>query len=95
MTKLMCPVCGGEMRTDHAMGGNFDVEYDDRGAYYTTWFSEIWECPKGHCFAEDWYFDDEHRDFYEGAIRNKETYWYDPDTGRELKRDDEHQVRLL
>jgi len=93
--KLMCPVCGGEMRNSHTVGLSFDIEDDPQGAFYTEWFAEMWDCPKGCCYAEDWWYDDEHRDFFEGATRNKQTYWYHPDTQKEIKRDIEQMVREM
>lgn len=92
--KLKCPVCGGEMVTEHTIGTSFNIDDDEHGCSSTDWFAVMWDCPKGCSYAEDWYFDEEHRDFYEGATRNKQTYWFNPDTEEEIKRDDEYIIRV-
>ncbi len=91
MTKLMCPVCDGEMQTEHIVGMTFDIDNDPHGFSSTEWFSVMWYCPKMCCYAEDWWFDDEHSDFNQNAVRNNQTYWYDM-AGKEIKRDEDHMV---
>ncbi|MBZ0318659.1 MAG: hypothetical protein K8L91_19755 [Anaerolineae bacterium] len=92
--QLKCPICGGDMTTEYAVGLSFDID-DEHGVHSTEWFAIMWECPKGCSYAEDWWFDEDHRDFNETAVRNNQVYWYNPHTEEEIKKDDEHLIKVM